>query len=119
MSALTVRPRELPPIGQTRYARDIRTGWHVQLPDTGWRLVLAADRDLERVLLTVPDGLHTQTQVDLSSIAALPTRTPAEQIQFIEAQRIADSPQYGYGPVTRLHTQQQWDAVLGFEGEAS
>lgn len=100
MTAIDPRARALPQIGQRRLVRDVRCGWHVQLP-SGWYLVLdAIGNDLTRdVMLVLRDGPHGERDVPLPAKDRLMTRTPQEQIQWVEAQRLdAD----GDGPVSRL-----------------
>lgn len=111
MTAIDPRTRELPFIGQLRCARDIRTGWHVKLGGT-WRYVLSAivAASGREVTLVLREGLHGEQDKLLPGRATFPTRTPQEQIQHIEAERIA---QRGRGPVSRLHADSELLAALG------
>lgn len=111
MTAIDPRARALPGIGQYRFVRDVRTGWHA-LIDGQWRYVLDAIRahDGKNTTLILREGLNGERDVPMASTATLATRTPAEQIQWIEAQRVNAR---GGGPVSRLHLDQETQAVLG------
>ena len=106
----------LPQIGMPRSARGIKMGWHVRIPSgVGWRLVTCPphwSQQGDRVLLTVREGLHGEKDFVFRGSEQLHTRTPAEQIQWIEAQRVERSPRRGYGPVSRLHLREQTLAAL-------
>lgn len=117
MTAIDPAPRALPEIGQTRYAADVRMGWHVQIDDD-WRLVKAvrpmgaAD---DEVLLVLRDGREERRE-RMSPRKRLMTRNPEEQIQYVEAGRLAAPPPppgRDYGPVSRIHHDQQILAALG------
>lgn len=86
MTAIDPRPPALPEIGQKRYACDVRTGWHVR--DHGvWHLVLdVAAQPGEAVLLVLREGAHESQDLRLPRFARLMTRTPEEQISYVEAQ---------------------------------
>jgi hypothetical protein len=90
--------------GQPRYAADIRTGWHIR-HDGDWRLVLAAHASqlTSTVTLVLRDGMHEESDLTVKRFDRLPTRTPEEQIQHIEAQRLAQPSQRGGGPVSRQY----------------
>jgi hypothetical protein len=113
VTATDPTPRTLPEIGQTRYADDVRIGWHV-LTDDGWRLVLAAHPPVGAgsVLLVVREGMHEERDLRLTRLTRMMTRTPQEQIAHIEAQRVDAPPRRGMGPVSRLHFDQQVTAAL-------
>lgn len=111
MTAIDPRTRVLPAIGQVRYARDIRTGWHVKLGGT-WRYVLSAivAKSGREVTLVLREGLHGEQDKLLDGRNTFATRTPQEQIQHIEAERIARD---GHGPVSRLHADSELLSALG------
>lgn len=83
--------------GIRRPAGEVRTGWHVILPDENrWRLVESAEQAGPVTLLTVahPDSkpLHSRTESVLRK-TRMATRTPGEQIiavTTIDAQRRAE-----------------------------
>lgn len=107
---------QLPTTGMRRSARGIKMGWHVRVPYVGWRLVTCPphwSQQGDRVLITVREGLHGEKDHVFRGSEQLETRTPAEQIAWIEQQRLANSPRRGYGPVSRLHLQQLTLAALG------
>jgi hypothetical protein len=107
----------LPTIGMRRSARGIKMGWHVRVPlGGGWRLVVSPPRwsqERDRVLVTVREGLHGEKDHVFRGSEQLETRTPAEQIAWVEAQRLEHSPKRGYGPVSRLHLRELTLAALG------
>jgi hypothetical protein len=111
-------------IGQTRYAADVRMGWHVLL-EGAWRLVMQARTPLGEgpVLLVLREGMHDERDERLPRMRRLMTRTPQEQIQQVESERLAAMPGRGLGPVSRLHFDQQLFVrvaeILDEEGEES
>lgn len=116
MSPVEAAPRELPPIGQRRLVTQVRTGWHIQVPDGAWRLVTGVGvlRGGE-ILLSVSVGLHDEDALEYRKSQRLETRTPEEQIQFIESQRlehVAQDGRGGFGPVSRIHYEDQIVAEL-------
>jgi len=108
VTAINPRPRPLPQIGQPRAVRDVKTGWHVQLP-SGWHLVLQAlsNSFTRDVMLVLRDGPYGERGVPLLPADRLMTRTPQEQIQWVEASRLARGPRGGLGPVSRVHLDEQ------------
>lgn len=107
MTAVDPSPRALPEIGETRYAADVQIGWHVQLPEIGWTLVLGIGRigcGSGDVQLTVRVGIRDEHTEQMPRHTRLLTRTPEEQIRHIEAGR---SSARGGGPVSRMHLDQQ------------
>lgn len=98
-------------IGRVRRARETRRGWHLLLHGA-WRLVEGADLWRDRVELTLHAGLHDIETVPLSPSARVLTRTPAEQIAYVEAVRLARAPGAGLGPVGRIHFDDQVMAAL-------
>jgi len=110
VTAVDPSPRPLPEIGQTRYACDVRTGWHVELPGTGWALVLGvgvAGPGNGDVQITVRQGIREERTEQMARHTPLPSRIPAEQMAYIEALRLAQPIERGGGPVARLHFDQQ------------
>lgn len=118
MSGLTVQPPPasgLPTIGMPRSARGIKMGWHVQLPGDDWRLVLAPplyNPGSDWMLITVREGLHDSRDVQLRGKTQVMTRTPPEQIAFIESERLARPLGRSMGPVSRLHLREQVSDAL-------
>lgn len=116
MTGLVVEPRALPPIGQRRCVSVVRTGWHIELPDGVWRLVTGVGLlGGGEVLLSVSVGLHDEDCLEYGRAVFLMTRTPEEQIRFIEAQRLeraAGPGLRGVGPVSRIHYQGEISAAL-------
>lgn len=115
MTALESPPLRTAPdpgtVGRVRCARDVRRGWHLLLHGA-WRLVEGADLWRDRVELTLHAGLHDIETVPLSSSECVLTRTPAEQIAYIEAVRLARTPGAGLGPVGRIHFDDQVMAAI-------
>lgn len=103
MTAIDPRARALPQIGQPRAVREVKRGWHVQLP-SGWHLVLDATANdfIGDVMLVLRVGARGRRAVPLPAKDKLMTRTPQEQIQWIEARRMA-APGHGDGPVSLVH----------------
>lgn len=110
MTATDPRERTTPEIGQPRAARQIKMGWHVQLAGA-WELVLDAipSQVTKDVLLVLRDGLHGERTLALATDYRPMTRTPQEQIQWVEARRLAARNGHGPGPITQLHLKQQQD----------
>ncbi len=110
MTAIDPAARPLPQISRLRYAADVRRGWHVTLPETGWALVLGVGivgPGKGDVQITVRTGIHEELTEQMPRSTRLDTRTPEEQIQYIEARRLAQMPGRGLGPVSRLHFDEQ------------
>jgi hypothetical protein len=89
--------------------RDIRMGWHAQLPGRGWALVNGVGPLGGDVMLFVASGLHDEDTVRVPATTTLMTRTPAEQIQWIEDRRQGAR---GGGPVSQVHFDQQLMAAV-------
>lgn len=113
MTATDPRSRALPQIGQPRPVREVRRGWHIELP-SGWHLVLDAIPSALTgdVMLVLRDGAHGERDVPLLATDRLPTRTPQEQIQHVEAQRLARDPRGPMGPVSRVHRDELLTALV-------
>lgn len=96
------------------YAREIRPGWHVHL-DGQWWLVDNADPYWGRIILTVRthSGAVRTEHTQLRRSDTVDARTPEEQIAYTEAQRLAQIPGMGLGPVGRVHFDEQLDRALG------
>jgi len=116
VTAVDPSPRPLPEIGQSRFARDVRMGWHI-LWDGRWHLVDQAftSQASGRVQLVLHEGIHDQRQLPMRGTEPLMTRTPAEQIAHVEALRLEQPVERGGGPVARLHYRQQWDRAIAEE----
>lgn len=111
MTALDPGPRALPQIGQRRPVLLVKTGWHVHT-DGAWRLVTDARRaryDRGPMILTMRDSVNGEGATTFGKGETLMTRTPEEQIQHIEAERLE---RHGGGPVSRMHLDDQTEAVL-------
>ena len=112
MTAVDPSPRALPEIGQKRYAADVKIGWHVRLPEVGWTLVLGVGlvgAGAGDVQLTVRVGFLDEHTEQMDRHERLPSRTPEEQIRWIEAGR---SSACGGGPVSRLALDEATKALL-------
>lgn len=112
MTAVDPSPRAIPEIGEKRYAADVQIGWHVRLPETGWTLVLGIGRcgpGKGDVQLTVRVGIRDEHTEQMSRHTRLATRTPEEQIRFVEARR---SSARGGGPVSRIQLDEATAALM-------